>query len=327
MTSLKHLALSVDYSYMESERLSPLLQAMPCLQTLQLSQSTYDQCHSHRRPKGSLVVPASVRRLELSQFYPMSLELLSGGTVVLMSGTLCCMSHGFMRWSSVRGQIKGVCLAHAPLGWDKCFSETVPGLWRSVEVLQMRGVYGRNLHGLPDVSTPFLTTLCIKDHNLCVHIPARSTLRDVRIECSEVLCIKFEDAAVTARHVAIFEATFKRTCEVSTLKGFCETMRDSRKEIMVEVYYAARHIDQHVYFLHYGQPVVVEGWARLFSGCCCEGCVSGSECFPEAGAIFGGVTRNNWAGYDHVDMVAIDAGLLEETLNVQETRCLCGTLS
>lgn len=55
MASLKHLTLSVKSFHLDSERLSPMLKAMPCLQTLQLRQSELNQCHSHPWGDGSAI--------------------------------------------------------------------------------------------------------------------------------------------------------------------------------------------------------------------------------------------------------------------------------
>ncbi|BDA45935.1 hypothetical protein COCOBI_08-0270 [Coccomyxa sp. Obi] len=255
MASLKHLALSVEDPNMDSERLSPMLQAMPCFKTLQLSQSSWDQCmHSHySQPVGTLVVPTSVQRLELTNIFPKSLELCSGSTVVVMGGSLCCMRYALVRWPGVRGQIKGVCLHDELSGEIGGFNETLPGLWRSVEVLQFVSDIQRSLHGLTSVSIANLTALHIKDVGLSVCIPARLTLKDVRIEVRYKLCIEFEDAAVTSRHVDLFEATFKETCDVDSLMDFCRAMQDTGKAIMVEEYDAARNYEQSVYFLHCGK--------------------------------------------------------------------------
>lgn len=201
MASLKHLDLSMKSFNMDSERLSPMLQAMPCLQTLRLTQSEEEQCHSHTLGDGTLVVPATVQRLELGNFFPESLELLSGGTVVRMSGVLCCMRQAFLRWPDRRGQIKGLRLFESPSGRDWGFTEINLDLWGSVEVLQLLGWQGCELHGLTDVSLTNLTALYTTGFNSFVRIPASSILKDVRVECVDLLCIQFEDAAFTARHV------------------------------------------------------------------------------------------------------------------------------
>lgn len=121
--------------------------------------------------------------------------------MVRMSGVLCCMRQAFLRWPDVRGQIKGLRLFESPSGRDWGFTEINLDLWGSVEVLQLLGWQGCELHGLTDVSLTNLTALYTTGFNSFVRIPASSILKDVRVECVDLLCIQFEDAAFTARHV------------------------------------------------------------------------------------------------------------------------------
>lgn len=147
----------------------------------------------------------------------------------------------------------------------------------------------------------------------------------MRILCLGTLCIEFEDAAVTARHVDVFQARFQNTCAVGSLMGFCRTMQGCRKEVVVEVSDAVSDLDFGHYFFHYERPGVIDGWAKHFSGCCSEGCVYGSRRFPEEGLKLGGVTRWDLL-FEMEGKVGMELGLLEETLSAQNTPCFRDSL-
>ncbi len=280
------------FKFPMSDRISTLLQNMPCLETLQLSHSSASHDSYGDHLEVMLVVPASVQRVELINVFPKSLVLDSNRTVVRLIGAVCCLQEALMGWADVRGQLKGLRLHQRadelPYSVDPMDESE---LWDRVEVLQfMRAPASPvdvNPHGLPRASLGNLTSLHVTMANLCIAVPALPGLKDLRLDCTRTLCMSFEDARVSAESLVGFEFVFATICVDNTISLFFATLGAAGEVCAFQQYTKMQkrlgHHDEtshkedrqpRFHRMQYGSYRVVassDPWEDLFTACDAKG--------------------------------------------------------
>lgn len=275
MASLKHLSLRVEDTVLSAKRVSEVLLGMPSLETLQLSRHPREP----ERQEAALVVPVWVQHLELDNVYPCSLKLGSSNTRVALCGALHSLGSALERWSDVRGQIKGLRVSSIE-GYERDQNTHGSELWENIEVLQviipedliLYAITDMFLYRLTDANVGCLTSLWVKTGALSIRIPALPLLQDVRILCTDILCIEFDDPVVSAKALCALEVISYAICDFCNFgESFYPDMESLGKRLMKQCCDATSHWGRMSRIFYFGSQVVQsrDPWAV---SCGCVGC-------------------------------------------------------